>query len=75
MALALAFVAALPLALPVWLGLQYGPSLGTYSFNWFSAAIPMLLVALAVGPALAFLAAFVALFISGPGKYVLKFKK
>lgn len=56
MALALAFVAALPLALPVWLGWQYGPALGAHSLNWFSAAIPKMLVAFAAGPALAFMA-------------------
>ena len=56
MALALALIAALPLLLPVNLARAYGPtalSIGT--FNWVAVAFPIILQAIAFGPALAFL--------------------
>ena len=56
MVLALAFVAALPLLVPVQLALQYGPPLPPGQFNWAIDAIPLVLRAIAVGPALAFIA-------------------
>ena len=57
MALALSFVAALPLMLPVQLALLYGPPLpdqvGSY---WMGSLLPSMLHGLAIGPAIAFLA-------------------
>lgn len=56
MALALAVVAALPVVVPVELALRYGPAMPAGAANWVGAAVPYLVHALAVSPALAFLA-------------------
>ena len=53
MALALAAVASLPVALPVYLAQHYGP---TIPANWVGSAVPFALWGLALGPAIAFLA-------------------
>jgi hypothetical protein len=55
MALAIAVVAALPLAVPVQIALQFG-ALPLAASNWVVAGLPFLLHALAISPALAFLA-------------------
>jgi hypothetical protein len=55
MAMALAAVAALPVLVPVELALRYGPALPVAAGNWVGAAVPFLLHALAISPALAFL--------------------
>jgi len=56
LALALSIVAALPLALPVELAMHYGTSAPFGVINWFTLAIPFVLQALAIAPALGFLA-------------------
>lgn len=53
MAIALAVVAALPVALPVYLAQQFGPSLPA---NWVGLSVPFALWGLALAPAIAFLA-------------------
>jgi hypothetical protein len=55
MALAVATVAALPVAAPVWLALYFGPQLPPAAANWVTLAVPEILLALAAAPALAFL--------------------
>jgi hypothetical protein len=54
LALALALVAALPLAVPVYLAQRYLPPAA--HGNWLSQAVPLMLDAIVAGPALTFLA-------------------
>jgi hypothetical protein len=57
MALALGFVAALPMFAPVQLALRFGPPLSSLGeSNWIIDAMPVVLQSIAFGPALAFLA-------------------
>lgn len=54
LALALALVAALPLALPIYVAQHYLPPVAAN--NWIAHAIPLILDAIVAGPALTFLA-------------------
>ncbi len=55
MALALALIAALPVALPVYFALTLGPSINLIQPNWMMGAARAGMVGLAIGPAIAFL--------------------